>query len=342
MQKPHVQNDSKSLDRFSFSRLTKRQRCPYMEHLYYIRRIRKRVKSPQMRLGTLVHAGLEGAILTEDPTVIPFMIPEFINAKSEEWKKENADWLDDFPDLWDEHIDQVLKANKIALRVVRWLGIDRGDWTTVQSRDGRPMVEYQVEQEYQGIVYNGVVDWVAKYNGEAFPKATYVIDFKTRKTYQGAKTEDFNQQSAIYQFLLSRSLGLDIRATATVEIKPTVPMPPHVTKRGTLSRSPRCDWPTYREAIRSHGFNESDYADVEHKCPDFQRFVASYRTIEEAEAIFYNAVATAIKPQSKTRHLNKDCTWCSFNDFCKAELRGDDTNFLLNSTYIEKEKKNGD
>ena len=340
----------------SYSRVSCYNRCAYQHYLRYEVGVRPRTTADYLRKGVLVHAGLEAAIreecsgkddqgLTPSPYSVLRACEHGVQASYDKWAEKNQDLLANNSAFEQESLQVMLDAVSIAKRTVQHLGIDVGRWETKRDENGNPLVEYKLyaaapTKGWQGFV--AYLDWVATDKESGY---TWLLDFKTRKAFQNEEHEETNLQSMLYQYLLSRELGLDLEGTCTVQIRSKPVGEPKVTQKGKLSRAANqnTDWPTYRNTVVARGENPDDYLDVAEKLPVFHQETYTYRPYDQCHRAWEETKLTlnlmselVVWPRSLSTY---NCQGCGEKEYCLADLRGDDPQDLLGTLYTIRDRK---
>ncbi len=312
------------------------QRCRYLWHLNYVRAITPSRRTVPMALGSLVHAGLAAALANKNFTQAIRAIPVSTTLQA----ARNVS-VDDF--VVEESVnveDLYQQAIQIASRAMIYL-FSVGSWETV-SIDGQPLIECRiVDGDFQGIV-----DWVARETGT---NTIWLFDHKVRSHIQPDELEDYNVQMAVYQHLL-QECGVDVVGSICFQIRSALPAIPKLNKDRSMSRADiASDWDTYRESLLQNGLNPADYVDMQLKLSDktFFKLSKSYRSSALVQAIWDNSILTVMdeiavvakryKHRVPPRNMHSvNCRLCSSRDFCQAELRGMDAEYLIQSGQFER------
>jgi hypothetical protein len=172
----------------------------------------------------------------------------------------------------------------------------------------------------------------------------WLTDFKVRGTFSPIEDEETNIQHPIYQYLLNH-YGVEANGHLTWQIRNDIPHQPAINKDGSVSRARiATDWPTYRDAVIAAGQDPMEYVEMQQKLADveFTRITRTYRSLDSARRIWdtvMTPIAKAMHRERKSpahRSLNAwNCKGCRVKEFCLAELKGEDTEFLLSTSYVD-------
>ena len=331
----------------SYSQISTYLRCQKAHEYNYRRGLVPLRKSVALRIGSLVDAGLEAAITveangdshinTEAWLAIETMHTKWVSDPSIAAMMEMA------PDLLDEAIKVRDDSMSITRRAIKALGLDSGKWTTLRDKHGKLGVQYEVKSSFAchppGSV--GKLDWVARNNETGM---AWVIDFKTRKSFDSEDALQYDYQLSSYQHQAQPLFEERFAGSMMYQIKSSVPEA-RVLKSGKPSKDKGqpCDWETYHDAVLSMGLPAHEYADMEHKLPKFQSEIWLTRSKHELAEIWKQVevgagqVVDALHGKTALRVLNsRICGWCDYRDVCMAELKGHDAESIISELYTEK------
>lgn len=337
----------------SYSQMRKYRGCRYDWYQHYVEGLRLRgVEIPRLRLGSLVHTGLEAAFRAHYEGENPLENDCIDDAMCEKHEK----YIESLGGEEKLDLEYLAEANaqrdlaiRIAERAIDWLDLSK--WEVVKTFFGGNKPIPLIEQEliipiprWDG--YLGYVDAVLR---EKSTGNIYVFDHKVRKAFMTYENEETNEQFAVYQHLLAH-FGITLSGTITFQIKNREPEMPVMTQKGTLSKKKiTTDWETYCQAIEACGFNEEDYSGVKEWASkvEFQRLSRNYRSDTEVENIWAEVEACAVEMKSPTlvcyRNLRPGytgCHDCQNRELCLTELRGGDVKWIKKSRYRHKSEPN--
>jgi len=315
----------------SHSKIKLARRCLKAYEYRYIQRLQKRIKSRPLIVGTLVHSCLE--MYFRDGHYLPAIT---------EWKKG------EFTKMFKE--EQALHADVIPLAKQLIRGYIK-NW----EHTGLTMV--WVEKDFRveispGIFLVGKIDGKAREN----KRITWLVEHKTCKSMPGEEVRIFDTQVLLYNAALHLIGEEPTNGVIWDYLRTKLPTRPKLLAKGdALSVAKNID--TTREVfereIRRHGFNPAGYADIlaelDAKRDQFYRQVRLPMNAGMGQQILNEVVMTARLMQAlenlhasgvdcMTRNLTRDCSWCDYSSLCHAELRGEDTSFLMKHDYIVRVK----
>jgi hypothetical protein len=325
----------------SYSQIADFSRCRYRWHLYAKRRIRSRIDRPPLGVGSGVHVALATGILhAGSEMAAEVVIDEWYQERIQRVGRE----LTEDESVRMEEIRRDVTA--IGSRAIRSLNLNRYRTACLPGTD-IPMVELNLVVPLPGVPgYDGFrfyCDWVP--DDEALG-IRWLVDHKVREQFSDDEAEEVNLQAALYQAALRR-FGVVTNGTATHQIRRKIPAIPKRNKDGSMSRAYiASDWSTYRAALRRAGLDPADYREeMEPKLAkyEWQRWTRAYRSEVELDALWNTVVMRAGRAMSRKRldpwrNMNlMECAGCWARQFCLAELRDDDTNYLLATGYMDRD-----
>lgn len=312
----------------SHSKAKTSRRCHRAYYYRYVLKIRKRVKSKALIIGTLVHSCLESYFSKGH------YIPEIKKWKDEEYSKM-------FVEEQSLHADVVPMVKALIRGYIKSWGESELEMEWVEK-------EFEVEIS-PGIVLVGKVDGVAK-----DPKGRrWLVEHKTCKTVPGEEARIFDTQALLYARVLPQLGEKPVSGVIWDYLRKKLPVKPELLKSGGLSKRKNIDTTAdvYLREIKRHGLDPRGYEDIlsdlESKKTDFYRQVKlplnkpmTDRVMEEL-IITSNQMMDLEERHSRgedvfARNLTRDCSWCDYALVCHAELRGDDTEYLMKHDYVRK------
>lgn len=226
--------------------------------------------------------------------------------------------------------------------------IELTDWEVAMWK-GKPLAEQEVITPlppWRG--FRTIPDFPARRRKEGKSAPWWMIDWKTRNSFD--EKDEINLQFTTMQLVLERELKLEIAGSILWQIKAVAPHPPKLNKpkgenKPEMSRAQIvCDWPLYKKSLIEAGLDPKDYKDMEEKLGQIKWFqaVVEHRSTEECERVWEKIVLPtsarmANDPQVIRRWVNQPfgCSGCWAQEFCMAELFDGDTEFLLETDFID-------
>lgn len=330
--------------------------CGYRWDLSYRRGIASTKVREKMDLGSAVHRAIKHGIaayvaLGQKGKTIASWNPKIAAtataAGAREWSKEEVETRGKF--LTEEMAIQIRALEEegiaIARRALEHFRLE--EWE-VATWKGQPLFEVEMIvplKPWKG--YRVIPDLVARPRHEGRRAPFWLIDWKSRDSFESDDAEEINLQFATIQYVMAQ-VAPDIYVDGSIlwQVKSTAPKWPKTNKDGSMSRALiATDWETYSRALREARLNPADYEeDMKPKLGAIEWFraIKQHRTIRECRAVWREIVVPAAtrmatNPQIIRRWVHQPfgCSGCWSRDFCMAELRGDDTEFLLSTDYMD-------
>lgn len=323
----------------SHSKIKLARRCLKAYEYRYLRKLQKRVKSRPLIVGSLVHSCLE--MYFRDGHYLPAITEWQQGEFSKMFKEEQALHKDILP----------LAKQLIRGYISNW------------KQSGLEMV--WVEKEFKvevapGILFNGKIDGKAREIGR--PKSTWLVEHKTCKRMPGEEVRIFDTQVLLYQAALALIGEEPVTGVIWDYLRTKLPTRPELLKSGALSVAKSIDTTreVYEREIKRHGLDMRGYTDIletlDSKRDQFYRQVRLPIRADMGQVLLQELIMTAYSMRSLekeyrfdelvspsdvslcTRNLTRDCSWCDYAPLCHAELRGEDTSYLLKHDYIVRVK----
>lgn len=325
--------EARADERISYSRVMQYLNCGYKYWFNYVMGYTSIISDQAPTLGSAGHEGMAAGILGRS-----------VDQALEEWAN-NYVINHSLYNLEDEEImgtlvsmtqDVIHQASIIVPRALDDLHLE--DWETIEY-NGHPMVEMKCLVPLRGWPggFVAVLDWVAKYKPT---QMTWLIDHKFRKQLQDEDSEEVNLQMPSYQKILM-DYGIPTVGSMSNQILAKLPSEPKLNKDGSMSRSKiATTWDKYKECLLVNGLDPNNYVEMKDKLTtEFFRQVYSYRSPAQVMNTWDNVIEKtanemAFQPSFVRNLGHLGCKKCWVRDYCMEELRGGDTNWLLESQYM--------
>lgn len=342
-------------------------RCRYKYHLRYVRNIAARVSRRPMELGSATHIGISAALHNLGKARLSVggalsrkdVMRDTIAAADraiEQWASDSVKRLGGHERMTEEEHEQYHEISKDAPVIVAELLADLKPhrWKTLRIK-GEPLIERSltcpivggskilegsnaavIRKRWAG--FHGTPDWVFE-DGDGI----WVLDWKIRKTFTPSEDEELSVQGYSYVKLVNMN-GIPATGSVMAQIKAQVPSVPKLNKDGSVSRADiATTWEHYSNFVRSAGLDPNDYLDMKAKLENKQfRSLARVHRGENETHRFWQGIVTAAAWEIAARSdfnirqfgmLN--CRGCWARKFCLAELADHDTDFLLQTDYVD-------
>lgn len=311
--------------KISHSKMKTSGRCWKAYEYRYVRKIRKRVKSKALYVGTLVHSCLESYFKTGS------YMQEIISWRKNEYEK-----------MFKE--EQSLNSDIIPMVKALMRGYVK-HWSGIPYEVEWAEKEFEVEIANlagEPIILTGKMDVMWKEG-----KRRWLGEHKTCASMPGEEVRLFDSQAITYGAVLPLIGEKPADGVVWDYIRKKLPQKPHELKRGGLSTAKIDTLPeVYLAEIKKRGLDPKAYADIleslENKRDSFFRQIKLPLKKNMMKEVIKDSVSKAAQMIYMEeaglfpRNLSKDCNWCDYRALCMAELMGDDPHYVLKCDYVEK------
>jgi len=306
--------------KLTYSQIAAFLKCRKSWQYAYVDNITPRVDVPHLQLGTLVHVYLENKLVDNDGIkAVNQKFEEYINSRRmfDEEIKMYRQTMEHSIDIGERAYQNFIKRYQVLKGYVEY-------------RFDIPIIE--------GVNLVGKIDAVVK---DLKTKTLWILDHKTRKTFQSTENEELNLQNAIYQKALAIE-GIQTIGSICHQIYNEMPSVPTVNKNGTMSKALiKTDWQTYSQYLAYAGLDQADYQEMQAKLEnvEFFNFLKAYRNETELENTWNEIIIPTAKEILETEEFIRslsvwNCQGCRYRDLCLTELRGIDSEYLREHNFI--------
>lgn len=303
------------------------RRCRMAYHYRYVRRLQPRVKGRPLRVGTLVHVGLEAII--QGKRHLPAMLKEIAKAKI--FDEEKAMLKDE--------------AQSMAIVLDAYQEFWRKEPIKYVEVNGR-LSEHELRAPLVGgkqpIDFIGYVDNVGVFRG-----VQLLIERKTGSFDAVGKWWD--NQTTYYAHFWPHKTKFPIDGVLWDMISTKTPTEPKPLQRGGLSIQAIDTLPAVVLAIaEKHGMtdHESTKTLLERAHANLGQWFQRKRTnVRKAatDSQIEDLIRTAQEIQENgydtpTRTLDRHCGWCDFAPLCEIHFIGGDQEDAIERGYVQKDR----
>jgi len=307
------------------------RRCKFEFFCKYVLELERRLKTPPLITGTVIHEVLEAMAYGRkwEPIIKEYEKQYNKLFLEEQDKYKSPDDLrtimKGYKKYWAHQPLQYIKVNgKLAEHEfeVKLTTCDAGD-----------------------IMFEGTIDAYVKDE----QSRRWLKENKSFKRMPAEEVRFTDVQSTSYTWVMEE-LGFKVDGLLWEYICTKVPTVPEVLKNGGLSKRMNIDstYETYYGEIMKHGLNPEDYTDIldnlKGKEDKFYRriWMPSPRPIIKAvvQELKETALEIAYLGESlKSRNIGIHCKQCSYYALCQADLRGLDKEFIIEREYQPRRKE---
>lgn len=319
---PVEQHGKPGMFNVSQSKVKTYRRCHYAYHLRYVEKLRKKVKSRPLQFGTIVHQMLEADAEGDDPFEILKKV-----------EKDNIKMFRAEREMYGEIIDDIRQI------MTEYFGYWPEKDLRFERRNGRSG-EHKFDIElFPGINWNGKIDAI----GKTPNKLRWAVEHKTFNRKPNDDERWRNLQSSTYIHAV-RLLGWgDVDGMCWDYIRSKPPTKPSLNKDLTLSQKNIDTLPiTIRETLAELKLKEKDHKDYLKRSEEnlavwFQRIHTPVDD-EVVKNVFADFEFTILEMaerhgKCKDKNIDRHCSWCDYEKICRAELQGDDVDFVKQKDY---------
>lgn len=316
--------------RLSQSSLRSWRRCRLMFHYKYIEKLAPKKFVRPLHFGSTVHKVLEyraqGKSLDK---ALKFM------------EQERAT-------LFTADIDQFEQTMTDARLIMTAYNEHWSDENVTPVKVGNRIGEHEFVYELPGgMEFEGIVDLFV----ETPDGRRWLVEHKSHKKIPTEDVRMRDLQTLTYHVAAREALGVKRLAGSLWDyicsISPSVP---EILKNGTLSKRRIRTLPSvFRAEIKKHKLKEEHYEDkleeLEGKMGEWFKRVFTPINKDAVAIVIEETVTTGREIHrkagiDKTRSMSRDCSFCSYERLCHAELFGLDANFIREREFKIKEPKN--
>lgn len=337
----------------NISQLIDYLKCEYRWNLGYNRGISTRVVNRAPEVGSAVHAGLahvmhmHAGVTRWRKTMLPDAIKEGSDAATayvEAAAKARGGVERMYPEEIETYRDALESAPQVLERSLKLLRLER---FKIVKFGKKPMIEMTFQSpiaKHTGwLGFHFTIDMVMD---DLERGGRWLWDYKCRKAFTTPEDEEVNLQFPSYQEGLFHH-GIETVGAMMFQVSSKPEATPKLNRDGTMSKADiHCSWDTYRAALLEKGLNPKDYKEMEGKLKD-KRFTAEepvYRNRAEVGWIWKEIIEKGATRMTASRVQGGDlrsmhfmgCKGCWARKFCIAELKFEDTDFLLSTDYVDK------
>jgi len=300
--------------------------CRYKYHLRNVKHLKPKITARPLKFGSIVHSVVEAQAEGKDDEAVLADIAD----KNRKLFREEVEMYGRIA----ADIGYIMRAYK------KFWAKDPINYIPYKKRKSEHPFEVEITSE---ITAKGKIDAFAKMKG-----FKWLAENKTHKDFPNDNHRWKNIQSAVY-IRITQMLGIaDIEGTLWNYIRSKEPTRPQILQSGKLSEKHIDSLPeVVIDTINDNDLNPKDYA-------------AFIKTQEENLPTWFQRVYTPIKPmvvkgvfqefvnvsremvdyydkhqdKAPPKSIGRHCDWCAFEPICRAELQGNDVDFLLEHEYV--------
>lgn len=313
---------------FNQSRIKTFNRCPKQYDYKYNQHLEPKKKVRPLFLGSWIHACLE------------------THYKVGDWKIGHAEYVAQWDKLFDEE--------KLALRTRgKTVGppfpelveriMSSYIWYTRHDTFKPFMIEQILEVptplivDGRRFIFKGRLDIVMEDEDGLY----WLWDHKTASSIpQPTSFHTMDPQLMLYPWAAQIQYGIKITGIIYNYVKSRPPTIPKLNKDGSLSRRKIVtDYPTLYRFLKQNGYDPNDFAEILKPMQKRSEFLRRYklpREVHVTKEILLDTLSTVKRiDETKrwTRTITRDCSRCPYQEICRAELNGFNTDRMRESHF---------
>lgn len=311
----------------SNSKIKTWRRCHYAAWLKYGEKLRKRLKSRPLTFGELAHKMIEYDAQDDDPMeVLEQLNPQALKLFEAE-RDLYGNLLEDLACIMGEYFRY-------------WRGTDH-ELEYIPFRGRYAEHSFEIEAG-DGIVITGKIDAFARTSNRLW----WLVE---HKTFTNMPNEDQlwrNLQSSLY-VRVAEMLGLRVDGTCWDYIRSKPPAWPKLLKNGTVAKRGIDTLPRRVKAFAKMHRVKIPESLMESATKNRERYFSRIFTPTKpavVDKVYADFLETAREMRdcfgkSRTKNIDRHCDWCEFESICRAELRGDDVDFVKKREFYVGEQE---
>lgn len=327
------------MSQISFSEVSSFRRCAKQWEYRYKRRIKRKLKGVRLLKGEILHE----------------MLNAYIAAKMTKGYKGDDPWdvLDVYAEKYATYFEE---ERELYGDIIGDCGKIFEGYLRKWRKDPLKYEESEAEVSFNikgiGINFIGFIDKVAVDPEER----RWLMDHKFIKSIPTADDRFQELQLLLYVWAWNQMFPeYPLDGVCWDYARSKAPTEPEVLKSGkslTIRKNLDCDVHTYMRAIAKNGFNPGDYSEMlthlQGKEDTFyERVFLPKPSKHMVNEVVEDFIQTAIEVQGKrdpenaaarcARNMSSfNCNNCEFRPVCEAEVRGLDSDYIIQSEYVSR------
>lgn len=297
-------------------------KCRQQYHYKYVEKLRKRKKSRPLQFGSMVHSMIEAYANGDDPFQLLKDWRKTQGKMFREQIEEYGDILEDLRLIMEDYFDHYDERELVYLRRKR--------------RSSEHEFSLEIASD---IMMVGKIDAFARtQNG-----LRWIVEHKTFTHMPNEDQRWRSVQSAVYNRVTELLGWFEIDGICWDYIRSKSPSKPQFLKNGKLGKRAVDSLPSaIREFLEDHDLKEKDHKEllllVKKNRDHYFRRVFNPTKRDVVDMVWEDFVDTAkmMRDQHgkfRMRTIDQHCSWCDYEDLCRAELTGSDVDFLKEKYY---------
>jgi PD-(D/E)XK nuclease superfamily len=310
----------------SQSKVNAWRRCRLQFHFQHVDHLKPFLKARPLKFGGIVHTLMEELSKGKDPF-------KKLQAIGEHERKLFREEIEYYGDIITD-IEYIMRA------YIKFWAKEPLKWINVNGKKAELPFEVELTSE---IRFKGTLDGVVKHRS-----FTALLEHKTHKNIPNDDHRWRNLQSAVYIRMLQMAGWVkDIDGTLWNYVRSKSPTRPKLLKAGGMSQASIDTLPdVIGTFLTEHKLSAVPYKEfISTQIVNLQTWFQRVYTPIKPEVVmtlFLEFVRTAREmagyyEKNKSpppRSIGQHCMWCSFEPLCRAELMGDDVDFVREHQFV--------
>lgn len=310
----------------SQSKVKTYRRCRRAYHNKYVRKLRRKRVKRALKFGQVIHTVFEEYANGGD------FQDTLDRVKKEQGKLFKAE-LEEYGDILDD-------MRVILTDYTRYWG-EEMRYVRFKGKGSEFLFEVEIADN---LTLGGKLDAI----GQTRNKLKWLVEHKSGARMPNEDARWRNPQSSIYLRVIDLLKVAEVEGTCWDFIRSKAPTTPAILKSGEVSSRDIDTLPTrVDEFLKGHDLDPSRYvklislAEANQKNYFSRIFTPTKPRI--VDMLWDEFVGTAVEMQKnhgsvKEMNIDRHCDWCDYEGLCRAELLGQDTEFVEKREYVVSEK----
>lgn len=313
----------------SHSKVKTWRKCHKCYDYKYNQKLEPRRKARPLVFGSVIHEMIEANANNKKPSSI--------------LKKYRSETKNMFSVEVDEYLKVIDDAEALMEHYFKFYEDDGLEFMEINGK----LAEHEFEVPLtKDILLKGKIDAFMR---DKKKKRIWLTEHKSHKEIPGEDVRWRDIQTATY-YEVTPKLGIkQVDGILWDYVRSKPPSIPELLKKGGLSKAKIDTLPSvYLDAIKEHNLNPKDYKEIlkslEGREETYFKRVFMPISSKLTGQLMKETIATAQEMAERgeddcTRNISRDCSWCSYEKLCRAELFGLDADFIRKKEFTIKKEE---
>jgi hypothetical protein len=309
----------------SHSKVKTWRRCHKAYDYKYNQKLEPKRKQRPLVFGSVIHEMIEANANGDNPSIV--------------LKKYRAETKKMFSAEVDDYLQIIKDAEALMEHYFSYYAKDNMKFIAIKGK----LAEHEFEVPItKGIILKGKIDAFMR----SKDKRVWLTEHKSHKEIPSEDIRWRDIQTATY-YEVTGALGIkQVDGILWDYVRSKPPSVPELLKNGGLSKAKIDTLPSvYMDAIKEHKLNPKDYKEIldnlRGREENYFKRVFMPISSDLTALLMKETIQTAQEMQDRgksdcTRNISRDCSWCSYEGLCRAELMGLDADFIRSKEFTIK------